>query len=101
MRGDSYLEYPLIVNLIEDSPVDLVWFKGYPVEDRHTKLCLDGFLDLNSYTGHKQVSTMFLFIYYHGTHTYIHTRAGEKQVSGICATDGYGKAARPKGTPVQ
>lgn len=78
MRGDSYLEYPLIINLIEDSPVDLVWFKGYPVEDRHTELCLDRFLDLNSYTGHIQVNTAFLSICDHSTHTYSHTCAGEK-----------------------
>lgn len=56
MREDSYLEYPLIINLIEDSPVDLIGFQGYPVKDRHTELCLDGFLDLNSWTWQRGVN---------------------------------------------
>lgn len=76
-RGDSYLEYPLVIDLIEDSPVDLVWFEGYPVEDGHTELCLDRFLDLNSYTGQRCVSSVSLLISYQRAHMYIHRRAGE------------------------
>lgn len=48
---DSYLQYPLVVDLVKDGPVDLVGFQGYPVEDGHTELSLDWFLDLNSWTG--------------------------------------------------
>ena len=78
MRGHSYLKYPLIIDLIEDGPIDLVWFKGHPVEDGHTELCLDGFLDLDSYTGQSQVSIVLLLIYYQRTNMYICTRAGER-----------------------
>lgn len=48
---DSYLEDPLVINLVEDCAVDLVRFQGHPVEDGHPELCLDGFLDLNSLKG--------------------------------------------------
>ena len=74
-RADSYLEYPLVIDLIEDRPVDLVWFQGDPVKDGHTELCLDGFLDLNRCTGNRRVNTASLNT--ESTHTHIHTRAGE------------------------
>lgn len=44
---EFYLQYPLIIDLIEDGAVDLVRFQGDPVEDGHAELCLDGLLDLN------------------------------------------------------
>lgn len=42
-----YLQDALVVNLIEDGAVDLVGFKGNPVEHRHPELSLDGLLNLN------------------------------------------------------
>lgn len=44
----AYLEYPLVVDLVEHGPVDLVRLQGHPVKDGHPELGLDGFLDLNS-----------------------------------------------------
>lgn len=45
---EFHLQYPLIINLIEDGPIDLVWLQGDPVKDGHTELGLDGLLDFNS-----------------------------------------------------
>lgn len=47
----AHLEYPLVIDLVEDGPVDLVGFQGHPVEDGHAELGFDGFLDLNGWTG--------------------------------------------------
>lgn len=47
--GISHLQDSLVVDVVKDSPVDLVWFEGNPVEDGHSEFCLDGFLDLYSW----------------------------------------------------
>lgn len=42
-----YLQDGLIINVIEDGPVDLTWLQGNPVQHWHPELGLDWFLYLH------------------------------------------------------
>lgn len=48
------LQDGLIVNVVEDGPVDLTRLQGNPVQHRHPKLCLDRLLYLHSCTTGRQ-----------------------------------------------
>lgn len=50
-----YLQDCLIVDVVEDSPVDLTWLQGNPVQHRHPKLGLDWLLDLHGCAAWRQV----------------------------------------------
>lgn len=45
----DYLQDLLIIEFIEDSPIDLVGFQSHPVEGRHTEFGLYWFLDSDSF----------------------------------------------------
>lgn len=47
-QGDRYLQDPLIIDLIEDSAVDLIGLQGNPVEHWHSELRLDWLLNFHS-----------------------------------------------------
>lgn len=48
------LQDGLIVNVVEDGPVDLTRLQGNPVQHRHPKLCLYWLLYLHSCTAGRQ-----------------------------------------------
>lgn len=47
--SDKHLQDPFIINLIEDSAIDLIGFQSHPVEHWHPELGLDWLLNLHSW----------------------------------------------------
>lgn len=43
----SYLQYPLIINLVEDGAIDLVGLQCHPVKYRHAELGFDWLLNFH------------------------------------------------------
>lgn len=53
--ADKYLQDPLIVDFIEDSAVDLIWFQSHPIEHWHAELGFDWLFNFHGCQGRKEV----------------------------------------------